>query len=182
MGKRITQQAHGRGGPAYNVRKKAYRYRISFPALNVEGIGIVNKLINSPGHTAPLAELKISNNKFFIPAAEGIFEGKEFWIGKRAENKDAEPGDILKLKDIPQGTKVFNVENAPGDGGKYLRSAGGFGIVINRDKSVVELLIKRRQLKLNENSRAVMGVVAGAGRKMKPIVKAGKRYHMMKSN
>ena len=181
MGKRITQQARGRGGPAYRVRKKAYRYRISFPALNVEGIGIVNKLINSPGHTAPLAELKISNNKFFIPAAEGIFEGKEFWIGKRAENKDAEPGDILKLKDIPQGTKVFNVENRPGDGGKYLRSAGGFGTVINRDKGVAELLIKRRQLKLNENSRAVMGVVAGAGRKMKPIVKAGKRYHMMKA-
>ena len=181
MGKRIIQQARGRGGPAYKVRKKAYRYRISYPALNVEGGGIVSKLINSPGHTAPLAEMKIGDNKFFIPAVEGIFERKEFWIGKRAENKDAEPGDILKLKDIPQGTKVFNIENTPGDGGKYLRSAGSSGIVVNRDKGIVELLIKRRQIKINENSRAVIGVVAGDGRKMKPIIKAGKKYHMMKS-
>ena len=34
---------------------------------------------------------------------------------------------------------------------------------------------------LNPNCRAIIGIIAGGGRKEKPLLKAGKVYHMLKS-
>ncbi len=231
MGKNLFSQARGKGSLTYRVRPIAYRYKISYPSLNVEGTGKVIRLINSLGHTAPLAEIEVvdvnninfkeekvgeldkkepdnknkqqdselseasefqtnktdklllTKNKkirFFVPAVDGIYEGKEIYIGKRPENRISENGDILKIKDIKQGTKVFNIEAVPGNGGKYFRSSGSFGIIATKDDKV-EIQVKRRKIKLNENCRAIIGVAGGDGRIMKPFVKAGKKYYKMKS-
>jgi len=186
MGKRLIQQARGKGSLTYRVRPFAYRYKVSYPTLNFEGSGKVVRLLNSLAHTSPLAQIEISDITkkqkiiFFIPAANGIYEGKEIYFGKRPENKDAEIGDVLKLKDIKQGTNVFNVEIFPGSGGKLLRSAGVSGIIGVKD-SKVEILVKRRKIALNENCRAVIGISAGDGRLLKPLVKAGKQHYRMKA-
>ena len=221
MGKRITQQARGKGSLTFRVRPRAYRHRISYPPYSTEGKGRIIKLFNSSGHSSPLIEIEIENNsnserdkdinstskgntskaragedgqsdleatkkftnnkiRFIIPAADGIYEGQEIYIGIRPENKDPEIGDILKLKDIKQGIKVFNVESIPGNGGRYFRSAGSSAIVMNRDDKV-ELQIRRRKLKFHENCRAVIGVASGDGRLIKPLVKAGKQHHIKKA-
>lgn len=217
MGKRIYSQARGKGSLTYRVRPIAYKYKISYPDLSIEGTGKVIRLINSLGHTAPLAEIEVvSSNislniiseklkdgdsssqekladiniegindknrkiRFFVPAVDSIYEEKEIYIGKRPENRPPETGDILKLKDIKQGTTVFNIEAVPGNGGKYFRSSGSFGIITTKDDKV-EIQVKRRKIKLNEDCRAIVGIAGGDGRTMKPFVKAGKKYHKMKS-
>ncbi|MBT4135768.1 50S ribosomal protein L2 [archaeon] len=176
MGKRITQQARGKGSLTFRVRGKAYRYKITYPKLNSVGKAKIVKLFNSAGHTAPLIKVVINDENFIVPATDGIYEGQEISIGEGIN-----PGNILKLKDIPQGTKVFNIESAPGKGGKVLRSAGSSASVLTKDEKGVEVLIRRRKLKFNENCRATIGVAAGEGRLIKPVVKAGKKHHMMKS-
>lgn len=177
MGKTLIQQARGRGGPAYRLRKKAYIYRITYPPYELKGMGKITKLINSSAHSAPLAKINAMNHEFYVPAADGIYEGQEIFIN---EGK-SEIGDVLKLKDIPVGKKVFNIELVPGKGGVLVRSSGCSAILVAKEKGGAEILIKRRRIKLNENCRAVVGAVAGGGRVSKPLVKAGKRYHMMKA-
>ena len=39
----------------------------------------------------------------------------------------------------------------------------------------------KKEIFFNENCRATIGVVAGQGRLDKPIMKAGKKWHMMKA-
>ena len=73
------------------------------------------------------------------------------------------------------------MESIPGNGGRYLRSSGSSGIVMTNDKGKVEIVIRRRRVKLHKGCRAVIGVVAGEGRKMKPLIKAGKTHHIMKA-
>jgi large subunit ribosomal protein L2 len=180
MGKRITQQARGKGSLTFRVRPRAYKHKISYPPIHVEGKAKITKLFSSAGHSAPLVEIKIDNLKFIVPAAEGIFESQEIYIGKRDENQEPKIGDILKLNEIEQGTNVFNIESIPGNGGRLLRSAGSSAVVVDkRDK--IEIQIRRRRLKLHGNCRGVIGVVAGDGRLIKPIIKAGKRHHQMKA-
>lgn len=181
MGKRITQQARGKGSLTFRVRKKAYRYKIRYPSIKTEGVAKVIKLFNSPAHSAPLAKIKTNGETFFSPIANSVFEGQEIYIGKRPENQVPEKGDILKLKDIPSGIKVFNVESSPAKGGKYLRGAGCSGVVMGGDKGKIEIVIKRRKISLNEGCRATVGEAAGDGRLIKPFIKAGKKYHLMKS-
>jgi large subunit ribosomal protein L2 len=175
MGKRLTQQARGKGSFTFRVRKQAYRYRINYPPLGYEGNGKIVKLLNSPAHTAPLIKISIGKENFFSPAAEGLYEGQEIQI----LNGESKTGNILRLKDIPIGTKIFNIESWPGNGGKYIRGSGCSAIVNNKGDGKVEILINRRKITLNENCRATIGVISGDGRKMKPIVKAGKRHKMM---
>ena len=193
MGKQITSQARGRGSLTFRVKPGAYRYKISYPALNFEGPGRIIKLFNSSGHSSPLIEVEIASSaskdaetakngkqRFIVPAAEGVYEGQEIYLGKRQENKDNQIGDILKLKDIKQGTKVFNIESIPGKGGRYFRSSGSSGTVTRND-GMAEVQIKRRRINLHENCRAIMGQAAGDGRLMKPLMKAGKQFHRMKA-
>ena len=182
MGKRITQQARGKGSLTFRVRRKGYNQKINYPKTSTKGPAKIIKLVNSAGHTAPLANVQTTDKQTFtIPAAKSVYEEQEIYLGERPENKKPELGDILKLKDIAQGTRVFNIELSPGKGGKVLRSAGSSGIVMANEKGKVEVLIKRRRLKLHENCRATIGTTAGDGRKMKPLVKAGRKHHLMKS-
>ncbi len=181
MGKRITQQARGKGSLTFRVRPRAYNHRISYPKLNSTGKAKIIKLFNSAAHSAPLVKIKIGEDTFICPAANTIYDGQEIMIDKPREGNKIEIGDIMKLKNIPQGTKIFNLEQSPGSGGKYIRSSGCSGVVMNRDEKGVEVVINKRKLKLNKNCRAIIGIVAGDGRLMKPMLKAGKNYYLMKS-
>lgn len=181
MGKRITQQARGKGSLTFRVNPKAYRYKIGYPKLSVAGEGKVIKLFNSSAHSCPLVKVRIEKETFFNSAANEIYEGQEIMINKLREKGEPENGDVLKLKDIPQGTKVFNIEKVPGAGGKLVRSAGSSANVSVKEGKIVEIIIRKRKLKLNENCRATIGSIAGEGRKAKPMLKAGKKHHLMKS-
>ena len=177
MGKRITQQARGKGSLTFRVKPKAYRYKVIYPSLKIEGKAKIVKLFNSSAHSTPLVKIQVDGKGSFIcPAASGIYEGQEIEICGKFEN-----GNIAKLKDIPQGTKVFNIENNPGKGGEILRSSGCSGVVMNKDEKTVEIVIKRRKLKLNKDCRATIGIAAGEGRLIKPLIKAGKQHHRMKA-
>ena len=181
MGKRITQQARGKGSLTFRVKKKAYRYKVTYPKLSASGTGKIIKLFNSSAHYTPLIKIKIDKEDFICPAASGIYEGQEIMINKEREGNKVEIGDIMKLKDIPQGTKIFDVETVPGHGGKILRSSGCSAMVLDKANKFVEIQIRRRKIKLNENCRATVGIASGEGRLMKPLIKAGKMHHIMKS-
>src|SRR3989338_6203780 len=124
MGKRIIQQARGKGSPTYRVRKKAFRYKIQFPK-KLTGEGEVIKLLNSLAHSAPLAKIKYSEGIFYIPAFEKMAEGQKITLN----GKEIKDGNIIELKNIPVKTKIYCIESKPGDGGKFIKSGGNSAII-----------------------------------------------------
>ena len=178
MGKTIIQQARGHGSKTYQVRPNAYRFRIEYPKLNVVGKAKITKLLNSAAHSCPLSRIVIGTETFFIPAANGIYEGQEIEIG----SDKVITGNIVALKHIPFDARVFNIEIRPGDGGKMVRTSGNSASVIRKEgRTATVLLANKREIKLDANCRATVGTVAGEGRLLKPVVKAGKKHHMMKA-
>ncbi|MEX0921018.1 MAG: 50S ribosomal protein L2 [Candidatus Pacearchaeota archaeon] len=178
MGKRIIQQARGKGGGTYRVRRKAFRFSIKYPP-RLEGEGEVIKLLDSGGHSAPLAKIKWKEGSFYIPAPNKLFEGQKINFTKKEK---VESGDILMLKDIPLKTKICCIESRPGDGGMFIKSGGSHGEiskVVGED--VYVLMPSKKEKKFQGICRAVVGVVAGSGRLEKPVIKAGKKYHIKKS-
>ena len=179
MGKRIVSQARGHGSFTYRVRRRGYKVRIGYPEINVEGKAKIIKLISSAGHSAPIIKMQIGNKIFFNLAFQGAYEGQEIEIN----GKEIKMGNITKLKDIAPGTKIYNIETVPGKGGKLIRSSGSFAEVSSsKDKNTLNVLLPSKKTKqFDGNCRATIGVIAGAGRLEKPILKAGKMFHMMKS-
>lgn len=177
MGKRIISQARGHGSFTYRVKRKAFKIRLRYPR-NLSGEGTVIKMINSQAHTAPIAKIRYNEGVFYMPAFKGMFVGQK--ISFTQENSGQ--GSILMLKDIPLKTPVYNLEARPGDGGIFIRSGGNSGIVerISSD-NVLVIMPSRKEKEFNPGCRATIGIIAGAGRKDKPIMKAGKKYHIKKS-
>jgi len=177
MGKRIIQQARGHGSLTYRVRKKAFRIKLSYPKGS--GEAKVVKLINSPAHTAPIAKIKLGNEIFFNVAAENLVEGQKIYVNVPGK---LNYGDIAMIKDIPTGTAIFNIETFKGGGGKLVRSSGLSAKIYKKVEggAIIKFPSKKEQ-KINENCLATIGIIAGAGRTEKPILKAGKMWHIMKA-
>jgi large subunit ribosomal protein L2 len=178
MGKRIIQQARGKGSLVYRVRKKAFIHRIKFPMK--EGEAEIVSIFHSAAHSAPLMKLRVNNEAFNMPAFNGGFVGQKITIG---ENAKPEQGNITMLKSLPIGTKVFNIERNPGDGGKMIRTAGSSALVYKKfeDDGVSVLMPNKKQVKLSGECRVAIGTIAGSGRNLKPIMKAGRRYYAMRA-
>jgi len=176
MGKRIIQQARGKGSMTYRVRKKAFIYKIKFPTKT--GEAEIIKLIHSPAHSAPLMKIKLENEIAYLPAFNMAYVGQNISVGQGKP----ETGNILPLKDIPPTTQIYNIENNPGDGGKMMRAAGTSAILSKKQKDkIIVALPNKKETTLNENCRAVIGTIAGGGKTLKPFVTAGKKYHKMKA-
>jgi len=185
MGKRLISQRRGRGTPTYRSASHRFRGKIKYRAydsLESEGClrGKVVDIMHDPGRTAPVALVKFENGeKNLILAPEALMLDEEVECGAKAKVK---PGNSLPLSEIPEGTPIFNIENRPGDGGKLVRSSGTYASLITHDadKAVIEL--PSGELKaLNPQCRATVGVVAGGGRREKPFLKAGKKYHALRA-
>jgi large subunit ribosomal protein L2 len=177
MGKRIIQQARGKGSKTYRVRRKAFRFQIKYPK-KLEGEGTVIKLFNSPAHSAPLAKVKYNEGSFYMPAFRGMVEGQKIGFG----GKEIKEGNIMELKDMPVKTQIYNIESRPRDGGVFIRSAGNVAEVKRvAEGGIFVTLPSKKDRKFNGKCRATIGVIAGAGRLEKPVVRAGKKHYMKKA-
>ena len=177
MGKRIILQRRGKGSLTYKVRAKAFPFKLGYPQ-KIEGPCKVIKLVNSPGHSAPLAKIQCKGITFYNIANYRLIEGQDLSI----EGNEIKNGNILKLSNIPLGTKVFNIESNPGDGGKLIRSGGSFARISKIEKTKIGIIFPSKKERLfNPECRATIGIIAADGRLDKPVMKAGKRFHMQKS-
>ena len=178
MGKRIIQQARGKGSFTYKVRRKAFNVKPRYlQDLKQEEEWTVVKLISSAGHSAPLAKLKNKEGKIFHNfAANLLYEGQKIKIGGH------EVGDIAMIGDLKNGTEIFNIEARPKDGGRFVKSGGNFATILNKkEKEVTVLMPSKQEKRFDIYCRATIGVAGGDGRMEKPILKAGKQYHIKKS-
>jgi len=191
MGKRIIVQARGHGSKTYRSPSHRYYGKISYPPYSQKGEALVKKLINCPGHSAPLVILKLADgSEYLTPASLGIREGQKVSIGSIGNSDQTEAGNIqaiqvgniLPLAIIPDGSNVFNLELEPGDGGKLVRVSGSSARVLRHNNGRVTILMPSKQEKIFPSaSRATVGVIAGHGRLEKPFIKAGKRWHKMRA-
>ena len=102
----------------YRVRKKAFSVKPYYPSdLKQNEEWVVVKLISSAGHSAPIVRLRNKQGKIFHNIAGNLmYEGQKIKINEHNE------WDITMLGDLKNRTRIFNIENIPGDGGKFVRS------------------------------------------------------------
>ncbi len=185
MGKRIITQRRGKGSPTYRAPSHRYKGKICYRKYDEReknGVlyGKIKDIFHCPGHSSPLMKVMFENKEeIVLSAPENVKVGDLVASGANAE---VSPGNILPLKSIPEGTAIYNIEKFPGDGGKFVRTAGTFAKIISKMGNEVSVLLPSKKIKVfNENCRATIGTIAGGGKKEKPLVKAGKKYHKMKA-
>ena len=180
MGKNLLQQARGKGGPRHRAPSFKYAGEAKLPEVLQLGEGKVTDLVKCRGHHAPLMTVQYENGKIALTQApEGISVGQTVHVGDGAP---IERGNVLPLSALPEGTLIFNIENQPGDGGRFCRSAGSFAKVVAKGAGKVTIQLPSKRTKtVNAGCRAMIGIASGAGRKEKPFLKAGKMHYHRKA-
>jgi large subunit ribosomal protein L2 len=188
MGKRIIAQRRGRGSPTFRAPSHRYKGNLEHVRVNKNeaAAGIIKEIVHDPARSAPIAHIRIEKGKQiedrFVIVPEGIGEGDEMAYGESAAIKT---GNTLPLRRMPEGITICNLEARPNDGGKFARASGNFATLLAHEQETGKTLVVMPSGKkkwLSSDCFATIGVVAGGGRTEKPFVKAGKKYHKMKTH
>ncbi|MBN1923937.1 MAG: 50S ribosomal protein L2 [Nanoarchaeota archaeon] len=176
MPKRLPQQRRGKGGSVF--RSPGHRFKGAtairkYDHVEKNGVlnGVVKDIYHDPGKDSPMLLVHYENNEIMsYPAPLGIKVGDKVQSGAKAEPN---LGTIMPLSSIPEGTIIYCIENKPGSGAKFVRTSGATARVIAHDpKGVIVQMPSRRNIIFKPDCRAVIGRIAGGGRKEKPFVKA----------
>jgi large subunit ribosomal protein L2 len=176
MGKRLIQQRRGRVKGRFKSPSHRFKGRIKYNQDTEQHEGIVEDIFHDPGHTAPLASIRLENNKkIMVLASEGMKVGNNIKITRNMTETSI--GNILPLGIIPEGIPVYNIELNPGDGGKLVRAGGSNATITSHDKNKTIVQLPSGKFKtLSSSCRATIGLLGGGGRKDKPFLKAGKKH------
>jgi large subunit ribosomal protein L2 len=141
-----------------------------------------------PGKVAAIEYDPYRNSRIaLINYADGekryILQPKELSVGdviaSAESGLDIKAGNAMKLKNIPVGTLVHNIELKPGKGGQMVRSAGGSAQIMGRDGKYVSLRLPSSEMRLVLGEcMATIGVIGNEEYSNIVIAKAGRSRHM----
>lgn len=130
-----------------------------------------------PNRSANIALLHyVDGEKRYILAPNGLKVGDVIFSG---EGSDIKVGNCLKLKNMPVGTLVHNIELKEGKGGQMVRSAGTSAQLMAKEgKNALLRLPSGETRYVNINCKATIGQVGNLDHENVTIGKAGRKRHM----
>ena len=174
----IDNYGHRTGRNRHKGHKRLYRV-IDWKRNKLGVPAKVATLEYDPNRTANIALLHyVDGEKRYILAPNGLKKGDVVLAGEGAEIK---PGNALKLKDLPIGTVIHNVELMPGKGGQLARSAGTSARLVAKEGTYCHVELPSGELRLiHGECMATVGEVGNSEHNLVNIGKAGRARHMGK--
>ncbi|MCF8305979.1 MAG: 50S ribosomal protein L2 [Ignavibacteriales bacterium] len=163
---RITTRFRGGG------HKRKYRI-IDFKRDKANIPAKVASIEYDPNRSCRIALLNYADGeKRYILAPEGLKVGETVISGT---NIDIKTGNALKLKDMPLGSFVHNVELKPGKGGQLGRSAGSSLQLMAKEGSYAQVKLPSGEVRLvNLECMATYGSVGNSDHENLSLGKAGR--------
>lgn len=151
------------------------QYRIIDFKRNKFGIEAkVASIEYDPNRTCRIALLHyVDGEKRYIIAPDGLKVGDKIMSGTNIEIK---VGNALKLKEMPVGSFVHNVELKPGKGGQLGRAAGSSIQLMAREGSTAQLKMPSGEIRVvSSECMATYGVVGNGDHENLSLGKAGRK-------
>lgn len=155
--------------------KRLYRI-IDFKRNKLDVPAKVVSLEYDPNRTANIALLSYADGeKRYILAPKGLKKGDIISAGSNAEIK---PGNALKLKEMPVGSQIHNIELQRGKGGQLVRSAGTAARLVAKEGTYCHVQLPSGELRLiHGECMATIGEVGNSEHSLVSLGKAGRNRH-----
>ncbi len=172
----IDNYGHRTGRNRHKGHKRLYRV-IDWKRNKIGVPAKVATVEYDPNRTANIALLHyVDGEKRYILAPNGLKKGDVVLAG---EGADIKPGNALKLKDLPIGTVIHNVELLPGKGGQLARSAGTAARLVAKEGTYCHVELPSGELRLiHKECMATIGAVGNAEHSLVSLGKAGRNRHL----
>lgn len=149
-------------------------YRIVDFKRDKENIpGKVASIEYDPNRTAYIALINYADGeKRYILAPQNLKAGD---VVQTSEKPPFSIGSCMKLKFMPLGSTIHNIELYPGRGGKLVRSAGLSAQLMARSSGYATIRMPSGEMRLiNEDCKATFGSVSNPERNLRVEGKAGR--------
>ena len=163
---RITVRHRGGGA------RKLYR-KVTFGQVQLGQKGRVSSFEYDPGRNAWIMLVEYQDgSKYYMLAPHGIQVGDEIVCDEKADER---PGNRMRLKNIPSGEQVHNIELIPGRGGVLVRAAGNSAKVNAHEGKYAQLVFPSSEIrKVLGESFASIGIVSNPEFKYARVKNAGR--------
>ena len=153
--------------------KRVYR-TVDFIQEKMDVIGRVFSIEYDPNRTTRIARIIYRDgDQRYILAPEGLKAGMEIISGERAK---LVPGNRMRLRNIPQGSIIHNLELHPGKGGQIVRSAGMGATVLAHEGEYVQVVMPSSEVrKFHGNVMASIGQLSNIEHSSINMGKAGRQ-------
>lgn len=154
------------------------KYRLIF-SLDKK-IGQIAKVVGleyDPNRSSFITLVKFEDGiSAYLLSWEGVKVGDKIICQEKTE---IQKGNRLKLKNIPNGLGIYDVEIQPGQGGKLIKSAGTMATIVAKEGKWVHLKMPSGEVRLiNCECFASIGQVSNISHSSQRIGKAGRKRHM----
>lgn len=165
-GGRITVRHHGGG------HKRRYRY-IDFKRNKMDIPATVKAIEYDPNRTCRIALLFYADGeKAYILAPVGLKVGDTVISSSKA---DIQPGNSLRLSEIPTGTVIHAVEMRPGKGAQIARGAGSSATLVAKLGQYCQVKLPSGEVRqILSSCRASVGQVGNTDNENIKVGKAGR--------
>jgi large subunit ribosomal protein L2 len=156
--------------------KKKYRI-IDFKRRKFGIPGTVTAIEYDPYRNCRIALITYADGeKRYIIQPSGVKVGDK--VEAAEAGLDIKPGNAMKLKNIPVGTIIHNIEMKPGKGGQIARSAGGYAQLMGKEEKYVVLRLPSGEMRqILAECMATIGTVGNEEWANVVIGKAGRNRH-----
>lgn len=168
---RITSRHKQRGA------KKLYRI-IDFKRDKFGVEGTVKAIEYDPYRNARIALVYyVDGDKRYIIQPEGLKVGNK--IASAEEGLDIIVGNAMKLKSIPIGTIIHNIELKPGKGAQIARTAGSYAQLMGREGKYTSVRLPSGEMRyVLSECMATIGTVSNAEFFNMSVGKAGRNRYL----
>jgi large subunit ribosomal protein L2 len=155
-----------------NGHKKFYRL-VDFKRDKDNIPATVFSIEYDPNRTSHIALLHYADGeKRYILAPQGLKKGS---VVTTSEEPPFDVGCCMKLKFMPLGSVVHNIELVPGKGGKLVRSAGLSAQLMARSGGYATIRMPSGEIRMiNENCKATFGALSNPDWNLRVEGKAGR--------
>jgi len=174
----MLSRKYGRSKGKISVRHKGgghkRRYRlVDFKMDKFDIPGMIVAIEKDPNRSALIALVVYKDGeKRYVLASEEMKKGVEIISG---ENVPIKKGNRTKLKNIPVGTIISNIEILEKKGGQIVRSAGSAATIMATDERMAQIKLSSGEIRLvNKECYATIGQVSNFEHGSINLGKAGK--------
>ena len=169
---RITLRRRGGGA------KRLYRI-VDFKRRKIDVPATVERIEYDPNRTAFIALIRYEDGEqAYIIAPQRLAVGDTVVASAKA---DVKPGNAMRLRDMPLGTMIHNIELKIGKGAQLVRSAGTAAQLMAKDGDYAQVRLPSHEVRMvHLNCRATVGQVSNSQHARVTLGKAGRSRWMGK--
>lgn len=171
---RKAGRSHGRITVRHQGGGHKRKYRVIDFKRNKFGVPAkVVALEYDPNRTSFIALLNYADGeKKYIIAPQELKIGNEVVSGEKTA---LSPGNRMQIKNIPVGTFIHDIELQPNQGGKIVRAAGSFAIVMANEAGKTNIKLPSGEIRvLQDACSATIGQISNPEHNTIVIGKAGR--------